>query len=78
MNVLIVHIDYDEIEPHTYRSIYVNGGGSELFRVSTGDFLNDWSALFDWLAPRREAAYVMNSSSVDHFFMDTGTEEPGQ
>lgn len=78
MNVLIVHIDYDEFEPHTYRGIYVTGGDSELFRVFTENFVADWNALFDWLAPRRETAYVLNSSSVDHFFMDTETKEPGK
>jgi hypothetical protein len=78
MSVLIIHIDYDELAPHTYRGIYVSGSESELFRVCTENFSADWAALLEWLAPRRETAYVMRSSDVDHFFMDTGTMEPGQ
>lgn len=68
--MFILHLDYDELDPATYRGFVLNIPGHKT-RFNSGDPVADYLAVAIYLATLGNP-YVTGSSSCDHFVMDGG------
>lgn len=64
----ILHIDYDEFDPETYRAVTISLDSKEEMRFASGDFVKDWNNATAFMD--ENVGIKMESSSVGHFMQD--------
>lgn len=64
--MIIIHIDYDEIEQDSYRAVILHDDDGTKQRFASGDVVKDWQDAIIACADE----FAICSSSVDHFLMD--------
>jgi hypothetical protein len=74
-NLLIIHVDYEDFKPETYKGVYVTTyDGQKLFHINTGDFVIDYNIVNDLLRlhylKKNPNIEVFCSSDVDEYILD--------
>lgn len=67
--LIIIWVDFEEFKPETYKGVWATEGGNNTCRSYTGDFKIDYEYVLKYA--KITGKTVMNSSSVDDWFMDS-------
>jgi hypothetical protein len=73
-NMAIVSVDYDEDKPEIYRGVVFEHDNGEEKRVNTGDFIDDFNAMREYLITKYPGLYIPCSSSVGHYINDANID----
>ncbi len=69
---MIITIDYDELDPKSYRAVEIYLAGDLVFKAASKRPELDFTVALQWV--RQTRYLLLFSSSCDHFVMDTDYE----
>lgn len=71
---MVISIDYNEPNPHAYKSVRLYYSSEKEITFDSGDFCRDWFLATKEAILNSDNTPILFSSSVDHFFMDGADE----